>query len=150
MLRTPLLLVLVLSLPAAAGDADDAARVLRQLEKDTTNIEKESMAQLKAARERAAKKLAALRDRLTKAGRYDDALELHAQVKALRAVCVKIEWNGSWYAGSIVATRAGQHRVHYDGYGASSDEWVPVSRVVEQPCALPAAAEPPPPHAPAE
>lgn len=42
---------------------------------------------------------------------------------------VDIEWNRKWYAGSVVKSELGLLLVHYDGYPASDDEWLPMTRV---------------------
>lgn len=127
-----------LAMSATAGEKDEAAQVMAQLKKDQGNIDKEALAMHKAARERAAKKLTALRDRLAKAGRYDEAMEAHTLVKALRITCATINSGGTWYPGRVLSSKDGKYLVHYDGYGADSDEWVAPGLVVEVPCATPA------------
>lgn len=42
---------------------------------------------------------------------------------------VKVEWNGSWYDARVQKREGNQWRVNYYGYPASSDEWVPLSRM---------------------
>jgi hypothetical protein len=43
---------------------------------------------------------------------------------------VEVEWEGSWYPATILeARRDGLHKVRYDGYDASWDEWVSLQRV---------------------
>ncbi|MEI8259423.1 MAG: hypothetical protein WCJ30_27460 [Deltaproteobacteria bacterium] len=37
---------------------------------------------------------------------------------------VGVEWQGSWYAGHVVALHGDRVRIHYDGYDASTDETV--------------------------
>lgn len=43
---------------------------------------------------------------------------------------VWIEWNGGWYAGSVLALESSDRvRVHYDGWAEAFDESVPLSRL---------------------
>jgi hypothetical protein len=43
---------------------------------------------------------------------------------------VEVEWDGDWFLGRIIEVRPdGLHKVTYDGYDASWDEWVPSSRM---------------------
>jgi hypothetical protein len=136
------LVAVMLSAPAAADEA--VAQLWTQLREEEAKIDQEALAKVKAARERAAKRLAALRDQLARTGQFDSAVELHAQLKSLQARCARVDWHGSWYSAHVLATKDGQHLVRYEGYGPESDEWVPPARIVEVRCALPAPpAEPP-------
>ncbi len=42
---------------------------------------------------------------------------------------VEIEWHGSWWAGQVLAERAGLYKVHYTGWGPEWDEWVEIDRL---------------------
>jgi hypothetical protein len=42
---------------------------------------------------------------------------------------VEIQWGKKWYPGKVVRTELGLLLVHYDGYTAADDEWVPVTRL---------------------
>jgi hypothetical protein len=42
---------------------------------------------------------------------------------------VKIQWDGKWYPGNVVRGELGLLLVHYDGYPAADDEWMPPTRV---------------------
>lgn len=42
---------------------------------------------------------------------------------------VEIEWKGTWYPGRVIETRGNLHKITYDGYDASWDEWVPQKRL---------------------
>jgi hypothetical protein len=42
---------------------------------------------------------------------------------------VDIEWNKDWYPGKVVKSELGLLLVHYDGYPATDDEWMPMNRV---------------------
>lgn len=42
---------------------------------------------------------------------------------------VSIEWQGSFWDGEIIATRAGLYKVHYTGWGNEWDEWVEPARL---------------------
>jgi hypothetical protein len=42
---------------------------------------------------------------------------------------VEVEWSGKWYPARILEVKHGMHLVHYDGYEASWDEWVPIRRI---------------------
>ena len=142
MIRMAMLLAVMLSAPAVAEE--DVAQVWAQLRDEEAKIDQEALTKAKAARERAAKRLAALRDQRARAGQFDAAVELHAQLKSLQERCARVDWHGSWYSGHVLATKDGQVLVRYEGYGPESDEWVPPARVVEVRCALPAPpAEPP-------
>ena len=46
---------------------------------------------------------------------------------------VRVWWpeDESWYRGTVLASRFGLHKIHYDGYSHEWDEWVP-SRSVEE------------------
>jgi hypothetical protein len=48
---------------------------------------------------------------------------------AVASPAVEILWGGQWWAGSVLAARAGFRKVHYQGWGAEYDEWVEVARV---------------------
>ena len=40
----------------------------------------------------------------------------------------QVEWRESWWAGQLVEVTAERLKVHYEGYGSTSDEWVKPSR----------------------
>lgn len=42
---------------------------------------------------------------------------------------VDIEWQGTWWAGSIIQKRGQRFKVHYTGWGAEWDEWVTTTRL---------------------
>lgn len=42
---------------------------------------------------------------------------------------VEIEYSGTWYPGSILEVKDTQHKIHYDAYDSSWDEWVPTTRL---------------------
>jgi hypothetical protein len=42
---------------------------------------------------------------------------------------VRVEWNGQWYDARIVEVVEGVHRVHYEGYPNSDDEFVSRGRI---------------------
>lgn len=42
---------------------------------------------------------------------------------------VSIEWSGTWYPGKIIEAKKDSWKIHYDGYGANYDEWVPAKRL---------------------
>jgi hypothetical protein len=42
---------------------------------------------------------------------------------------VKVRWKGSWYAASVMESRNGRYKIHYDGYDNSWDEWVGPDRI---------------------
>lgn len=42
---------------------------------------------------------------------------------------VEIEWDKKWYPGKVVRSELGLLLVHYDGYTAADNEWVPPERV---------------------
>lgn len=44
---------------------------------------------------------------------------------------VEIEWKGEWFPGRVLEARSGMHKVHYDGYDETWDEWVPAKRLRE-------------------
>ncbi len=44
---------------------------------------------------------------------------------------VEVESEGRWYAATVVEARLGLHKVHFEGWDASWDEWVPSSRIRE-------------------
>ena len=43
---------------------------------------------------------------------------------------VLIEWNGQWWAGSILEMNGDMYRITYEDYSADWDEWVDASRLV--------------------
>jgi len=53
--------------------------------------------------------------------------------KMPRGSRVKVWWSKdeNWYPGTVLASRFGMHKVHYDGYSHEWDEWVPSSSVEE-------------------
>jgi len=42
---------------------------------------------------------------------------------------VEINYNFVWYKGSVIEVKGDQYKIHYDGYGDSSDEWVKKDRL---------------------
>ncbi len=42
---------------------------------------------------------------------------------------VEIEWGKKWYAGKVLRSELGLFLVHYEGYTAADNEWVPFERV---------------------
>lgn len=42
---------------------------------------------------------------------------------------VEIEWQGSYWSGTIIAVRSGFYKVHYTGWGPEWDEWVEPKRL---------------------
>ncbi|HKC62836.1 MAG TPA: caspase family protein [Pyrinomonadaceae bacterium] len=42
---------------------------------------------------------------------------------------VEVEWEGQWYAATILEVRGEKYRIHYLGYGSEWDEWVDDSRL---------------------
>src|SRR5262245_28851555 len=41
----------------------------------------------------------------------------------------QIQWGGTWWEGSVLASNNGQYLIHYDGWSSSWDEWVGPDRV---------------------
>jgi hypothetical protein len=58
-----------------------------------------------------------------------DALRPRAQQAPAAEAAVEVEWSGKRYAGRVIKTELGLLLVHYDGYPAADDEWVPGNRV---------------------
>lgn len=42
---------------------------------------------------------------------------------------VEVEWDGTWYKAKVMQNRLGLHLVHYEGFPASDDEYVPRKRI---------------------
>ena len=42
---------------------------------------------------------------------------------------VEVEWAGSWWKATVVATGNGLTKIAYDGYSSSWDEWVEPARI---------------------
>lgn len=42
---------------------------------------------------------------------------------------VKVKWKGTWYPASVLESRNGRYKIHYDGYDSSWDEWVGGDRI---------------------
>jgi hypothetical protein len=42
---------------------------------------------------------------------------------------VDVNWNGSWWQGSVLSVDSGKYKVHYTGWSASWDETVDASRL---------------------
>jgi hypothetical protein len=42
---------------------------------------------------------------------------------------VEVKWKGSWYPASVLETKNGKYKIHYDGYSNSWDEWVGPNRI---------------------
>jgi hypothetical protein len=42
---------------------------------------------------------------------------------------VQVQWRRRWYPATVIEVRLGVHRVHYDGYPDTWDEWVPLDRL---------------------
>ena len=45
---------------------------------------------------------------------------------------VEVLWNKEWYPARIRACELGVHKIHYDGYDDSDDEWVSTARIRPQ------------------
>ncbi|HMT09916.1 MAG TPA: Tudor-knot domain-containing protein, partial [Pyrinomonadaceae bacterium] len=45
---------------------------------------------------------------------------------------VEVEWQGKWWAATVVDVRGGSHFITYDGYGKEWDEWVTSKRIRKQ------------------
>lgn len=41
----------------------------------------------------------------------------------------EVRWRGRWYPATVLASRLGVHRVHYEGFADSWDEWVSRERI---------------------
>jgi hypothetical protein len=48
---------------------------------------------------------------------------------ALRGTKVEVDWHGTWYAAQVLQVDGGSSLIHYAGYDASWDEWVPADRI---------------------
>lgn len=42
---------------------------------------------------------------------------------------VQVEWKGEWWPAEVMRAQDGLHHIHYTGYGAEWDEWVPPQRI---------------------
>jgi len=42
---------------------------------------------------------------------------------------VKVEWKGIWFPSTILETKEGKFKVHYDGWDSKWDEWVEKGRI---------------------
>src|SRR5207244_13475448 len=42
---------------------------------------------------------------------------------------VEVQWSGSWYAAEVLRVNGGLTLIHYTGWNASWDEWVPAGRI---------------------
>lgn len=69
---------------------------------------------------------------------YDHSWDCWLPPEAVRPVghqilpkqtAVQIKWGAKWYPGRVVRSALGLLLVHYDGYPAADDEWVPFERV---------------------
>jgi len=58
-----------------------------------------------------------------------DQLRPHTPKSMAAGTPVEIEWRKKWYPGHIVRSELGLLLVHYDGYPATDDEWLPMHRV---------------------
>jgi RNA binding activity-knot of a chromodomain len=120
-----------------------AMQMIGALEQEQTQLDAELKAlppqEQKAARE----PMDALRPRLAALPQSDVALPVSQPVvpgPALQAVPsapalatakapVQVEWHGTWYPAQVLQVRGGLTQIHYTGYAASWDEWVPAGRI---------------------
>lgn len=58
-----------------------------------------------------------------------DQLRPHTPKSMAAGTPVEIEWRKKWYPGKVVRSELGLLLVHYDGYPAIDDEWLPMNRV---------------------
>lgn len=58
-----------------------------------------------------------------------DQLRPHTPKSMAVGTPVNIEWRKKWYPGQVVRSELGLVLVHYDGYPAVDDEWMPLNRV---------------------
>lgn len=42
---------------------------------------------------------------------------------------VEVRWDGDWYPATVRAVELGVHKIHYEGYDDSDDEWVATGRM---------------------
>ena len=42
---------------------------------------------------------------------------------------VEVDWDGTWYKAKVMQNRLGLHLIHYEGYPATDDEYVPRKRI---------------------
>jgi uncharacterized caspase-like protein len=42
---------------------------------------------------------------------------------------VEVEWEGDWYAATILEAKGLKYKIHYTGYGADWDEWIDAARL---------------------
>lgn len=42
---------------------------------------------------------------------------------------IEVEWGGTWWPATVLDLNGADVKIHYDGYGANWDEWVPPSRI---------------------
>lgn len=60
-----------------------------------------------------------------------DRVRRYAPVVRAVGAKVEVESDGSWYEATVIEARLGLHKVHYEGWDASWDEWVPSNRIRE-------------------
>lgn len=144
--------------PAAAVDdpPSDATTLIEQSQKEVDAIQAKADKEIEARNAKLLRELKALRDSLTKAGKYDEALAVHEQIRARQLPRrVEVEWNGAWYAAEILRIDGGKSYIRYTGYDDTRDEWVtkdrvrpPTGRAIPPPAAVPAGGVAPVPAQP--
>ena len=65
-----------------------------------------------------------------------NSIQLFSQTSYKKNDKVEIDYNGTWYPGYIMETKADQYKVHYDDYGADWDSWLPASKLRSVPSAV--------------
>ena len=61
----------------------------------------------------------------------EDALRPIEQHQFAVGSAVEVRWKQKWYAARVLKVKGGSHLIHYDGFEASWDEWVPSRRIRE-------------------
>jgi RNA binding activity-knot of a chromodomain len=51
------------------------------------------------------------------------------QARYIKGDLVMVEWQGKWWAASVLDAKDARYLIHYDGYDASWDEWVTTARM---------------------
>jgi hypothetical protein len=107
----------------------EGANLISEFEKQVKEIEDEAAAKIRQRKAELVKSLEKLRDSLTEARKFDEALVLHERLRELKIERVMVEWGGRWWPATVREKDDADYLIRYDGHDETWDEWVTKDRI---------------------
>jgi hypothetical protein len=130
------------AVPVAARQPDEppceiAKSFLEQFHRDACAIQAKADQEIDARKKTLLADLKAMRDSLTKAGNYDEALAVQQTIRNLHPPHqlehqprqIEVEWGGTWWTAEVLKEEAGRYYIHYIGWADNWNEWVTKERI---------------------